>query len=219
MVHLYGCTICKDKIPADAVRIHCSDCGSEICGSCYLRKKTSHFHKPDHQDYMIAESSGSMYVRPPVPPIRLIQKANGAAEKAKPAPAPKASAGVKRKRGDDDYASLQRLRQVPVTNRSDLTVNIPSVRIARGTISGAVVQPKMGGANAAKKRSTSIVVYRLVQLLIHSRIVKFYIVYFGSIRGPIDFSGWRIYVVWLTAASHRSTTIVVPTQRAQIHLR
>jgi DNA-directed RNA polymerase subunit RPC12/RpoP len=82
MVHLYACTICKNKIPADDNRIHCSDCGSEICGSCYLRKKTSHFHELDHTNYMMAEASGSMYVRPPAPPMRTAPKANNTKKKA-----------------------------------------------------------------------------------------------------------------------------------------
>ncbi|KFY82682.1 hypothetical protein V498_08506 [Pseudogymnoascus sp. VKM F-4517 (FW-2822)] len=112
MVHLYGCTICEEKIPAEDNRIHCRDCGSEICGSCYLRKKTSHFHKADHQNYMIAEYSGSMYVQPPAPPTRVAQRANGATKttkttkttkKAKSAAASTKSVGVKRKRLEDDH--------------------------------------------------------------------------------------------------------------------
>ncbi|OBT42935.1 hypothetical protein VE00_07303 [Pseudogymnoascus sp. WSF 3629] len=104
MVHLYACTICKNKIPADENRIHCSDCGSEICGSCYLRKKTSHFHELDHTNYMMAEASGSMYVRPPAPPMLAAPKANNTKKKAKQAATPQTRAGVKRKHPNDDHA-------------------------------------------------------------------------------------------------------------------
>lgn len=82
MVQLYACTICRKKISADDNRIHCGDCGSEICGSCYLRKETSPFHKSSHANYMIAECSGSMYIRPPGPPIRKAQEANGTSKAA-----------------------------------------------------------------------------------------------------------------------------------------
>ncbi|OBT54073.1 hypothetical protein VE04_10350 [Pseudogymnoascus sp. 24MN13] len=103
MVHLYGCTICKNKIPADDNRVHCSDCGSEICGNCYLRKKTSYLHTLNHTDYMMAEASGSMYIRPPAPPMRAAPKANNTRKETKQETTPQTRAGAKRKRlGEDD---------------------------------------------------------------------------------------------------------------------
>lgn len=82
MVHLYACTLCKKEIPADDNRIQCVDCGSEICGKCYLRKKTSHYHSLTHENYIMAEFSGSMYIRPPAPPMLAALKENKPAKRA-----------------------------------------------------------------------------------------------------------------------------------------
>ncbi|OBT75693.1 hypothetical protein VF21_05920 [Pseudogymnoascus sp. 05NY08] len=105
MVHLYGCTICKSKIPVGDNRVHCNDCGSEICGSCYLRKKISPLHKLDHMDYMMAEASGSMYVRPPAALMSAPQTTMGNTKEEKNAAALQTSAGVKRKRRHEDHAN------------------------------------------------------------------------------------------------------------------
>ncbi|KFY42293.1 hypothetical protein V495_04596 [Pseudogymnoascus sp. VKM F-4514 (FW-929)] len=106
MVHLYVCTLCKKEISADDNRIQCVDCGSEICGTCYLRKKTSHYHSLTHENYIMAEFSGSMYIRPPAPPMLAALKENKPTKKAKPAATPqKMPRIVKRERAKKGYSN------------------------------------------------------------------------------------------------------------------